>query len=82
MAAAQAQAQAPARSAHGTCCFYLDFLLPSAEPKRRQCKVLFEYSPVNEDELELKVGEIVDILEEVLQTCLLWDVWLLFWHFR
>lgn len=47
-------------------------LLPSTEPKKRQCKVLFEYNPVNEDELELKVGDIVDILEEVLQTCLLW----------
>lgn len=44
-------------------------LLPSTEPKKRQCKVLFEYNPVNEDELELKVGNIVDILEEVLQTC-------------
>lgn len=51
-------------------------LLPSTEPKKRQCKVLFEYNPVNEDELELKVGNIVDILEEVLQTCLLWVGWL------
>ena len=46
------------------------FLLLSTEPKKRQCKVLFEYNPINEDELELKVGDIVDILEEVLQTCL------------
>ncbi|XP_053469947.1 CD2-associated protein isoform X1 [Ictalurus furcatus] len=35
------------------------------KPKRRQCKVLFEYVPQNEDELELKVGEIIDISEEV-----------------
>ncbi|XP_076612788.1 CD2-associated protein [Chaetodon auriga] len=35
------------------------------KPKRRQCKVLFDYQPVNEDELELKVGDIVDILEEI-----------------
>lgn len=27
--------------------------------------MLFEYNPVNEDELELKVGDVVDILEEV-----------------
>lgn len=54
----------------------LNSLLPSTEPKKRQCKVLFEYNPVNEDELELKVGDIVDILEEVLQTCLLWVGWL------
>lgn len=54
----------------------LNSLLPSAEPKKRQCRALFEYNPVNEDELELKVGDIVDILEEVLQTCLLWVGWL------
>ncbi|KAJ8780041.1 hypothetical protein J1605_012077 [Eschrichtius robustus] len=33
--------------------------------KRRQCKVLFEYIPQNEDELELKVGDTIDISEEV-----------------
>ncbi|TSN30249.1 CD2-associated protein [Bagarius yarrelli] len=35
------------------------------KPKKRQCKVLFEYVPQNEDELELKVGEIIEISEEV-----------------
>ncbi|KAM3603492.1 uncharacterized protein V6R79_023476 [Siganus canaliculatus] len=35
------------------------------KPKKRQCKVLFDYQPMNEDELELKVGEIVEITEEV-----------------
>uniref|UniRef100_A0A8C4NI29 Osteoclast-stimulating factor 1 n=1 Tax=Dicentrarchus labrax TaxID=13489 RepID=A0A8C4NI29_DICLA len=35
------------------------------KPKRRQCKVLFDYQPVNEDELELKIGETIDIIEEV-----------------
>ncbi|XP_042603354.1 CD2-associated protein-like isoform X2 [Cyprinus carpio] len=33
--------------------------------KKRQCKVLFEYVPQNEDELELKVGDIIDITEEI-----------------
>lgn len=33
--------------------------------KKRQCKVLFEYIPQNDDELELKVGDIIDINEEV-----------------
>ncbi|KAK9956691.1 hypothetical protein ABG768_014407 [Culter alburnus] len=33
--------------------------------KKRQCKVLFEYVPQNEDELELKIGDIIDITEEV-----------------
>uniref|UniRef100_A0A3P8PCR1 Osteoclast-stimulating factor 1 n=1 Tax=Astatotilapia calliptera TaxID=8154 RepID=A0A3P8PCR1_ASTCA len=37
----------------------------SKKPKKRQCKVLFEYQPQNEDELELKVGNIVEITEEV-----------------
>ncbi|XP_071334653.1 CD2-associated protein isoform X2 [Trachinotus anak] len=35
------------------------------KPKKRQCKVLFEYQPQNEDELELKIGDIIDITEEV-----------------
>ncbi|KAM6280018.1 CD2-associated protein isoform 2-T2 [Porphyrio hochstetteri] len=33
--------------------------------KKRQCKVLFEYVPQNEDELELKLGDVIDISEEV-----------------
>lgn len=44
----------------------LFFFFFSSEPKKRQCKVLFEYQPQNEDELELKVGDIVEITEEVL----------------
>ncbi|XP_073349135.1 CD2-associated protein [Pagrus major] len=35
------------------------------KPKKRQCKALFDYQPVNEDELELKVGDIIEIIEEV-----------------
>ncbi|XP_044025355.1 CD2-associated protein isoform X2 [Siniperca chuatsi] len=35
------------------------------KPRKRQCKALFEYQPLNEDELELKVGDIIDIIEEV-----------------
>uniref|UniRef100_A0A8C2FG65 Osteoclast-stimulating factor 1 n=1 Tax=Cyprinus carpio TaxID=7962 RepID=A0A8C2FG65_CYPCA len=42
-----------------TCCVFI------TETKKRQCKVLFEYVPQNEDELELKVGDIIDITEEV-----------------
>ncbi|XP_059557472.1 CD2-associated protein isoform X2 [Myotis daubentonii] len=33
--------------------------------RKRQCKVLFEYIPQNDDELELKVGDIIDINDEV-----------------
>ncbi|XP_039637824.1 CD2-associated protein isoform X2 [Perca fluviatilis] len=35
------------------------------KPKKRQCKALFDYQPQNEDELELKAGDIIDITEEV-----------------
>ncbi|KAM9421096.1 CD2-associated protein isoform 4-T4 [Salvelinus alpinus] len=35
------------------------------KPKKRQCRALFEYVPQNEDELELKMGDIIDINEEV-----------------
>nr|XP_046228586.1 CD2-associated protein isoform X2 [Scatophagus argus] len=35
------------------------------KPKKRQCKVLFDYQPANDDELELKSGDIIDITEEV-----------------
>ncbi|XP_041716418.1 CD2-associated protein isoform X1 [Coregonus clupeaformis] len=33
--------------------------------KKRQCKALFDYMPQNEDELELKIGDTIDINEEV-----------------
>ncbi|XP_069461939.1 CD2-associated protein isoform X2 [Ambystoma mexicanum] len=33
--------------------------------RNRQCKVLFDYAPQNEDELELKVGEVVEITDEI-----------------
>lgn len=35
------------------------------ETKKRLCKALFEYVPQNEDELELKMGDVVEITEEV-----------------
>ncbi|XP_054258288.1 SH3 domain-containing kinase-binding protein 1-like [Macrosteles quadrilineatus] len=31
----------------------------------RRCKVLFSYQPANDDELELQVGDLIDILSEV-----------------
>ncbi|KAG7252286.1 hypothetical protein CRUP_029345, partial [Coryphaenoides rupestris] len=38
---------------------------PGRVAQEEQCKVLFDYAPQNQDELELKVGELVDINEEV-----------------
>ncbi|CAL8395439.1 unnamed protein product, partial [Arctogadus glacialis] len=35
------------------------------KPRPRQCRVLYDYAPLNQDELELAVGELVDINEEV-----------------
>nr|XP_020473184.1 CD2-associated protein isoform X2 [Monopterus albus] len=37
----------------------------SKKPKKKLCKVLFDYQPQNEDELELKTGAIIDVTEEV-----------------
>lgn len=34
-------------------------------PQIRKCEVTFPYNPVNHDELQLKVGEIVEIVREV-----------------
>lgn len=31
----------------------------------RKCEVAFAYSPMNEDELELVVGDIIEIIREV-----------------
>lgn len=42
------------------------FFFFSTEPKKRQCRVLFDYHPLNEDELELKTGDVVEIIEEVI----------------
>ncbi|XP_029606015.1 CD2-associated protein isoform X2 [Salmo trutta] len=33
--------------------------------KKRQCRALFDYMPQNEDELELKIGDTININEEV-----------------
>lgn len=33
---------------------------------REQCKVIFSYKPANEDELELKEGDIISILSKEL----------------
>uniref|UniRef100_A0A3B3T4D6 SH3 domain containing kinase binding protein 1 n=1 Tax=Paramormyrops kingsleyae TaxID=1676925 RepID=A0A3B3T4D6_9TELE len=33
--------------------------------RRRRCKVAFSYAPQNEDELELKIGDVIEILAEV-----------------
>uniref|UniRef100_A0A8B9RHG1 Osteoclast-stimulating factor 1 n=1 Tax=Astyanax mexicanus TaxID=7994 RepID=A0A8B9RHG1_ASTMX len=43
---------------------YLCFITGDAIRKRR-CKAAFSYIPQNEDELELKIGDVIDILGEV-----------------
>lgn len=32
---------------------------------RKQCRVLFSYSPTHEDELELKLNDVIDFIDEV-----------------
>lgn len=43
------------------------FSANSAKRKKsaRKCEVVFAYNPMNEDELKLDVGEIIDIVSEV-----------------
>lgn len=52
--------------------FYFHFMIslfpsfPSGErSRRRRCQVAFSYMPQNEDELELKVGDIIEVVGEV-----------------
>lgn len=33
--------------------------------RKRRCKAVFSYAPQNEDELELKIGDVIEILGEV-----------------
>ncbi|XP_046574463.1 SH3 domain-containing kinase-binding protein 1-like isoform X2 [Haliotis rubra] len=40
-------------------------LPPKKKDKKKKCKVMFDYTPENEDELELKEGEIIDFVREV-----------------
>lgn len=47
-------------------------LFPSFPPgernRRRRCQVAFSYMPQNEDELELKVGDIIEVVGEVSRS--------------
>ncbi|XP_042189117.1 CD2-associated protein isoform X1 [Callorhinchus milii] len=38
--------------------------LRKRKSKKRQCEVTFDYIPQNEDELELKLGDVVEIIDE------------------
>ncbi|GCB69424.1 hypothetical protein scyTo_0012425 [Scyliorhinus torazame] len=38
--------------------------------RSRRCQVAFSYAPQNEDELELKIGEIIEVLGEVCMKIL------------
>lgn len=41
-------------------------------PQIRKCEVTFAYNPVNYDELQLNVGEIIEIIREVESHPPLW----------
>lgn len=47
------------------------FFLAKKKPTRK-CEVLFPYSPVNEDEMELVAGETIEIVREVQFLSPLW----------
>ncbi|KAF4527984.1 hypothetical protein B566_EDAN016639 [Ephemera danica] len=42
-----------------------DFTVPMRQGGGRRCRVLFSYTPVNEDELELKENDVIEVLGEV-----------------
>uniref|UniRef100_T1J3V5 SH3 domain-containing protein n=1 Tax=Strigamia maritima TaxID=126957 RepID=T1J3V5_STRMM len=39
--------------------------IPLRKDKKRKCRVIYSYTPVNEDELELDVDNTIEVLEEV-----------------
>lgn len=43
-------------------------------PQIRKCEVTFTYNPVNHDELQLNVGEIIEIIREVASHATLSDL--------
>lgn len=49
--------------------FSTHFIAPAMKPKvqTRKCEVAFPYTPLNEDELALVVGETIEILREVIK---------------
>lgn len=40
------------------------FLIDSSS-KRKKAKVVFDYTPENEDEMKIEVGEIVEVIQQV-----------------
>ena len=40
--------------------------------RKRRCKAAFSYFPQNEDELELKIGDVIEVIGEVRQRLSLW----------
>ncbi|KAK6168827.1 hypothetical protein SNE40_020001 [Patella caerulea] len=38
---------------------------PKRKVEKKKCKVIYEYKPENEDELELQLGDMVDFIKEV-----------------
>lgn len=43
--------------------------LAKAIKQPRRCEVIYPYSPMNKDELELCVGETIEIMSEVQSQC-------------
>lgn len=45
-------------------CYFL-LLPPGEQIRKRRCKAEFSYVPQHEDELELKIGDVIEIIAEV-----------------
>lgn len=67
----------------GFCFHFTISSFPSFSPgernRRRRCQVAFSYLPQNEDELELKVGDIIEVVGEVSRFLMEYTC-TQFWH--
>lgn len=44
---------------------FFSFCPPGEQIRKRRCKAEFSYVPQHEDELELKIGDVIEIIAEV-----------------
>lgn len=53
-------------------CVFVCARITAEQIRKRRCKAAFSYVPQHEDELELKIGDIIDIVSEVRFITLYW----------
>lgn len=53
-------------------CVFMCAYITGEQIRKRRCKAAFSYVPQHEDELELKIGDIIEIISEVRLIILYW----------